>query len=236
MGCAHSTPATNANLFTNWTATEADNASPCPFLNAIANHGLVPRTGITFDKLKEALANLQLDERLQKVLTGSIAQELATEVDGVKQLSLSQLSAHNAIEHDASLTRQDAALGDSVKLDPELLSALVALSSDGQYLTKAHLGHYRSIREQHSKTHNSSYTFDSKQQAFAYLEAALLLLILRDSTGNIRIDWLKMVFEQEKLPIELGWELRSITTEEVLVAMGDLKGEKFEETILEQLY
>ncbi|ETV98519.1 hypothetical protein H310_08655 [Aphanomyces invadans] len=246
MGCAHSTPG-NADQFTNWTVSDATNVSPCPFVNAFANHGLIPRTGITVENIKSALTIFQVDEALQKLFTGAAVTALASSVpqegkeatteETPKTLTLSALSQHNAMEHDASLSRQDAALGDSVKLDPALLEQLVALSADGQYITKAHIGHFRAIREEQSKAKNEAFVFDAKQQFLAYAEAALLLLALRDSTGNIKIDWLKLVFEQEKLPLELGWEVRPITADEVLALASELRGgEPFDKAAFEQFY
>ncbi|KAF0683623.1 Aste57867_24329 [Aphanomyces stellatus] len=235
MGCAHSTPG-NPDQFNNWTATDATNSSPCPFVNSFANHGVIPRTGITIDSLKAALSTFQADETLIKFLTGSTTQGLFKDVDGTQQATLADLGTHNVIEHDASLSRQDAAAGDAIHLDPELLAALIAHSSDGQYLTKEHLAHYRAIREEHSKANNPDFKFDLKQQFVAYGEAALLLLALKDTTGNIRIDWLKMVFEQEKLPLELGWTVRPITFDEVLLTAGELRGEAFEKTIVDLFY
>ncbi|RHY06992.1 hypothetical protein DYB25_009593 [Aphanomyces astaci] len=244
-GCAHSTPG-GADQFTNWTESDATNVSPCPFLNAFANHGLLPRTGITVDNIKSALTIFQVDEALQKLFTGSTITSLgsvaaakeegATEdAEPPKTLSLSSLGQHNAMEHDASLTRPDAGLGDSVKLDSALLDQLVALSADGQYITKAHIGHFRAIREEHSKANNDAFVFDAKQQFLAYAEAALLLLALRDSTGNIKVDWLKLVFEQEKLPLELGWEVRPITADEVLGLASELRGgDPFDKSVFDQ--
>ncbi|KAF0712094.1 hypothetical protein AaE_012131, partial [Aphanomyces astaci] len=48
--------------FETWTpAAEGDSVSPCPFLNTMANYGILPRTGITQPKLKSVLELAKVD-------------------------------------------------------------------------------------------------------------------------------------------------------------------------------
>ena len=50
-----------------------------------------------------------------------------------------------------------------------------------------------------------------------------MFTFLRDETGNVRLDWLEMFLKQEKLPFELGWELRDIGMLRVLALAGEMK-------------
>jgi hypothetical protein len=210
--------------FSKWSPTDPKNMAPCPFTNAFANHGLIPRTGITSDDIKAALAAFQMDSVMQSVFSGPSIMNLGSTVNGTQVLTLSQLDKHGAIEHDASLTRQDNALGDNTKFDSKLYAQLRALSTDGQYITEGQLAEFRRMREADSRSRNAQFSFGFKEKLTAYGEAALILITMRDDTGKIRLDWLDMLMQQEKLPFELGWKLRSITMAETLVVAGRLLG------------
>jgi hypothetical protein len=62
------------------------------------------------------------------------------------------------------------------------------------------------------------------RQFTAYGEAALLWISMKESDAKgMRIDWLDMLIIQERLPFELGWKLRRITTFETLRIAADLR-------------
>nr|AIG55844.1 secreted protein [Achlya hypogyna] len=198
--------------FPDWHPTDPKNMAPCPMLNSLANHGVLPRTNITASNLRSALGSIHCDSSQHR---------------GVQELTLKDLDVHNAIEHDASLTRLDAALGSNTKLNSTLLAELLATSADGKYITKSELAQYRVARETNSRKINPSFTFGVKQQVIAYAEAAALFVAFQDATGAMRVDWIKMFFAEEKLPFELGWTLRPITLAHVLVTAGELRGKAF---------
>ncbi|OQS07951.1 hypothetical protein THRCLA_00057, partial [Thraustotheca clavata] len=152
-----------------------------------------------------------------------LVMKLGTRVHGEQILSLKDLGFHNAIEHDASLSRCDAALGSNIRLSTDLFEKFKAMSSNGTHITKDELAQYRRERTSHSRKNNSEFKFGMKQQLLAYVEAAVLLIALEDSTGAIRVDWLDMVFTQEKLPFELGWKLRPITLSRVLLVASEIR-------------
>ncbi|OQR94250.1 hypothetical protein ACHHYP_01541 [Achlya hypogyna] len=213
--------------FPDWHPTDPKNMAPCPMLNSLANHGVLPRTNITASNLRSALGSIHCDSSVQRILSSSIVMTLGTDVGGVQELTLKDLDVHNAIEHDASLTRLDAALGSNTKLNSTLLAELLATSADGKYITKSELAQYRVARETNSRKINPSFTFGVKQQVIAYAEAAALFVAFQDATGAMRVDWIKMFFAEEKLPFELGWTLRPITLAHVLVTAGELRGKAF---------
>ena len=49
-----------------------------------------------------------------------------------------------------------------------------------------------------------------KERLLAYGEGSLLQILMKDETGNMRIDWLEDLFVKEKFPIDLGWKPRPI--------------------------
>jgi hypothetical protein len=95
-------------------------------------------------------------------------------------LDLSDLNKHDVIEHDASLTRNDAIQGDNYSVQPNLVQALLAdaagTGSDG-VLTITSLSKSRVRREAESKKAGSP-ALSSKMATLAYGESALLLQVL----------------------------------------------------------
>lgn len=78
------------------------------------------------------------------------------------------------------------------------------------------LPRFRHEREKHSRINNPDYLFGGKQQTSAYAEAAILFLEFKDGSNGARKDWLDVFFKEERLPFELGWEVREVSILEVL--------------------
>jgi hypothetical protein len=49
------------------------------------------------------------------------------------------------------------------------------------------------------------------------------MIAMRDETGDIRIDWMDVLFKQERLPFELGWSLRALNLDEALTLGAKIK-------------
>jgi hypothetical protein len=92
-------------------------------------------------------------------------------------IDLNQLDKHNAIEHDASLTRNDEAQGDNNSVQPALVAALLA-DATGDYVTVDSLAKSRARREQQSLTQGSKQQLSTTALMLAYGESALLLQAL----------------------------------------------------------
>jgi hypothetical protein len=95
---------------------------------------------------------------------------------GPNALNLDDLNKHDAIEHDASLTRLDAIQGDNHNVQPKLVDALLA-DATGEFLTVQSLAKSRGRREAESKAAGSP-ALSAKASTLAYGEAALLLQVL----------------------------------------------------------
>ncbi|KAJ8578399.1 heme-thiolate peroxidase [Phytophthora cinnamomi] len=102
--------------------------SPCPGLNALANHGHIPRSGknITHENLGAALMSVfNFDSNLTQTLLNQVP---AT-------FSLDIISRHNVLEHDASLVHDDAYFGgDPININATLVENLLSRSRDGKTL------------------------------------------------------------------------------------------------------
>jgi hypothetical protein len=128
----HVVPAGAAGHHGNWpefvAPKDGDSRSSCPALNALANHGILPHDG----------KNISFKELTQKVRTSynfapsfclfvpKYAADFLDRSYWSGKFDLAELSKHNAIEHDASLTRRDTALEpDQGKPDQQLVSDLL---------------------------------------------------------------------------------------------------------------
>ncbi|CDO71340.1 hypothetical protein BN946_scf184908.g98 [Trametes cinnabarina] len=117
-------------------ATPGDSRSPCPALNALANHGYLPHDG-------RNLTAPQLVHAIREVYGLSLPFACILAYGGVARcgtkgkLNLHDLAAHNVVEHDGSLVHADAGKGEKyapTNVDPVLLRQLLDTSSE-DYLT-----------------------------------------------------------------------------------------------------
>ncbi|KAJ3099012.1 hypothetical protein HDU96_010848 [Phlyctochytrium bullatum] len=190
----------------------------------LANHGFLPRVGMTEEGIKKTLQTVLLMDDFSSNLFATQGIALGYNgTDGTKRVDLGLFNKHNVIEHDASLTRSDLFFGDAVSFNETLYTQMKSFSTDGKYLTPDQLAKFRAVREKDSKARNPEYTFGPQRQFTAYGEAALLVIAMSDDTGNIRLDWTDVLFRQERFPVELGWKPRSISTPRVLAVAADLR-------------
>eukprot|EP00475_Leptophrys_vorax_P013098 TRINITY_DN1947_c0_g4_i2.p2 TRINITY_DN1947_c0_g4~~TRINITY_DN1947_c0_g4_i2.p2 ORF type:complete len:259 (-),score=91.36 TRINITY_DN1947_c0_g4_i2:1735-2511(-) len=186
-------------------ATSSDKRSPCPAVNALANHGYINRNGVGInqaDFVNAITSVLNVDSGLANTLVGTAIKFLGyTDSTGTKVIDLDALRKHNVIEHDASLTRKD--IGDSgadnYSPQPDLIEQLKGLSTDGQTLGWTEIAKARNLRTSQESASDPSYGLDVGHAVAAYTEAAFTLRVL--GTGeSIPLDFIDSWFGQEKIP------------------------------------
>ncbi|KAJ3064389.1 hypothetical protein HDU98_012205, partial [Podochytrium sp. JEL0797] len=186
--------------------------SPCPALNALANHGYLPRNGknITADMLVSAVK--QVYNMDPTVLISQVfplrddaksrnGVRLASEVlaDGTEFLNLDDLCLPHKMEHDVSLTRNDYAFGDNHSVNPALVDALIASSSDGVCVSADDLVKYRLARYWDSKKKNKTLQFGPIELMTAHIESAVALDVFgRDD--KIPLEFVRSFFLHERIP------------------------------------
>lgn len=146
--------------------TDGDSRSACPMLNAMANHGILPHDGknITFRDLNQKVRETFNFAPSFCFFVPKFSADFLDRSYWSDKFDLAELSKHNAIEHDGSLTRQDAALvPDQGKPDLELVDELLAgatgTSKDGkQLLTKKDLSLALSKRRWAARKTNEQYS------------------------------------------------------------------------------
>jgi hypothetical protein len=184
-------------------AAPSDSRGPCPALNALANGGHIPHDGVaTVAQLVAGIESaLGVMPSVGKLLANAAMSKLGKPgPDGVKVLSLKDLSDHGFLEHDASLTRRDARKGDAVEVLPSLVEQMVSLSKDGKTLTLEDLTVAHQLRMAQSASDGHSVSI--KADALGTFETAVLYKVLsRD--GKIAIPDLIEFLQNERIPAHL---------------------------------
>jgi len=121
---------------------------------------------------------------------------------------LNHVDKHNWIEHDVSLSRQDTAFGSNSKFDKEQFDKFLAVFGDKEATDYATASKARYLRVQESKARHEKegkeFTYGIKEIIMSYGETALYLNLLGHD-GIAPLEWVKIFFEEERLPYAEGW-------------------------------
>lgn len=140
-----------------------DSRSACPMLNALANHSILPHDGrnITFRQLSTVVRQSFNFAPSFCFFVPNFAAQFLSRGYWTGTFDLEDLSKHNAIEHDASLTRRDVAeVQDQGKPDLELVEELLnsASGEGGKKLTKSDLSRMLAKRRKECRASNEHYS------------------------------------------------------------------------------
>ncbi|KAJ6031535.1 hypothetical protein N7540_002267 [Penicillium herquei] len=135
-----------------------ESRSPCPGLNCLANHNILPHDGrqITYNQLSYAIQHaFNLAPTLADQLTAS-----AKLLDqGRGWIDLHDLNALNVIQHDASITRPDIAFcPDQGYPHPDLVERFLSYSSNGESLSIGDISNASGNRRGECKRSNGQYS------------------------------------------------------------------------------
>ncbi|KAJ5389219.1 uncharacterized protein N7496_000287 [Penicillium cataractarum] len=164
-------------------AAVGDLRSPCPALNSLANHGLIPRDGrnITANQLQDALKHIGVGIDIRHTLvkraftvhdeTSHIGLRNPGQVNdsGIPVLDLDQTGRPHAVEHDVSLSREDR---------------------NKESFTISDFGRFRKQRYTEQKAKNSKLNFDSSKHKVACGEAAIFQSIF---AGDITLCFTNLI-------------------------------------------
>ncbi|ESK90030.1 hypothetical protein Moror_7920 [Moniliophthora roreri MCA 2997] len=193
--------------------SETDVRSPCPGLNALANHGFLPRSGrnITVPAvLKAGLEGFNVHRDL--LLLAAKAGLLASDLDD--QFSLADIALHGNIEHDASVSRQDRDLGNNVVFNEEIYTTLANSNPDVDYYNTTSAGLVQKARMEQSRATNPTFRNTIKEFQVRTRESALYLTVMGDpETGMAPKKFVDIFFREERLPLEEGWRVNKIQSD-----------------------
>jgi len=173
-----------------------DVRAPCPGLNAQANHGFIKRSGkdISATSLISGLTSIyHLSTPLASAFVSGGFLCCGSVLEG---LSLDALSAHNRIEHDASLVHDNAPPGAQfapTKVNQVLVEDLITRYPSGMGIND--LAESRLRRERTGKK------LDPVHEELSHGEAALAWLIMKgNGTDVISVQTIREWLGHESLP------------------------------------
>lgn len=191
--------------------------APCPALNALANHGVLPRDGqnITKAVLREAIMGVyNLDNDAAQTLLNLVPDNF----------SLDFLGAHNVVEHDASLVHRDLTFGqDPAEVDIALAADLMAHADASGNFGPKELAAVRKARLVNSATTNTQLVFGATQQTLAYTEAAIFLLGFGGKHNEtVSADVVRSFVFEERIPATWNRASTPITVAEVRTTVANI--------------
>ncbi|KAI8587776.1 Chloroperoxidase [Geranomyces variabilis] len=203
-----------AGTIPQWIAPTADAVrSPCPMLNSLANHGVISRDGKNI-KPSEYLAavksvGLATDVGSLFAYGGAVLFDHEFNADGDLVYSLADARKHNAVEHDASLSRNDADLanGDNYSFNRTLYDQMVSSANVNGAMDAWSFAQIRVARQQDSLARNPKAKLGFTEQLKSHAEVGLIMNILGWQKGatEVPIQYLHAFFVEERLPFNEGW-------------------------------
>ncbi|RSM03387.1 hypothetical protein CDV31_010521 [Fusarium ambrosium] len=200
-----------------WKAPGAyDRRSPCPMVNSLANHGYLPHDGLNIS-LPDLIVAFTDAVNLDPAATTLVGQKALTTGDNVT-FDLDNLNKHGVIEHDGSLSRTDIFFGDNHSFNQTIWDSVASHFTESTISIQT-AATARKQRLQAAAAANPEFALTADGAQFSFIESALYLSIFGDVTeGNAVTDWVKVLFEQERLPFEEGFK----RSEEPVTAAGIL--------------
>ncbi|KAG9189138.1 hypothetical protein G6011_06006 [Alternaria panax] len=190
-------------------AGNSDVRSPCPALNSLANHNFIHRSGrnMTIPHLISGLAaGLNIGADFTTLISGAGLLSSPNPLGG--SFDLDDLNMHNfPIEHDASMSRQDAALGNPQPFYNLNWQQYISFFAGKDRTDIATASKAKYARTLDSQKNNPEFVYGVREAVFSYGENALYLQAMGSDpvSGKAKMEYMRSLFEQEKLPFELGW-------------------------------
>ncbi|KAF8894242.1 Peroxidase, family 2-domain-containing protein [Mucidula mucida] len=184
-----------------------DVRSPCPGLNSLANHGYLPRDGknITIPIMMQAGIegfNVQPD-----VILLAARVSLLTSTYAWDAFSLEDIRLHGNIEHDASISRMDEALGSNWEFNEDIYSVLANSNPGSDNYNASSAGAVQHERLMQSLRDNNETRNTLHELTIRTRESALYLSVMGNATtGEAPKKFVDVFFREDRLPIEEGWK------------------------------
>ncbi|KAK5164251.1 uncharacterized protein LTR77_009945 [Saxophila tyrrhenica] len=187
-----------------------DVRSPCPGLNALANHNFIPHDGKnnTIPVLLKGLAEgLNMGADFTVAVGGAGLLSSNDPLSG--GFDLNDLDEHSfPIEHDASLSRQDFYFGDDHSFyAPNWNSVVSQFHGSKTDLKTAAKAKYSRVQD--SEKRNPTFTYGIREFIFSYGETAIYLQTMNRPSANgvAEVDYVDVLFREERLPYKEGWRV-----------------------------
>ncbi|KAJ7607515.1 hypothetical protein FB45DRAFT_1131309, partial [Roridomyces roridus] len=121
---------------------------------------------------------------------------------------------HNLVEHDASISRQDWALGDNLHFNETLFSVMANINPGSALYTPETAAQVQKMRLDDLIARNPNVTNTDKEFQLRSRESALYLSIFGNTSTTVAhgdaCRFVNIFFREERLPIEEGWKRSEI--------------------------
>ncbi|KAM4068050.1 peroxidase, family 2 domain-containing protein [Hirsutella rhossiliensis] len=187
-----------------------DSRSPCPGLNALANHGFLPRNGRNVNAL-DIILGLFLGLGVSPETSGIvIAFGLVSSHNPLSlSLDLEDLRNHHfVIEHDCSFARNDALIGDNLNFNPKLWAIALKEMNKTSVVNPFNFGRGKAARVQDQRRRNPRTVYGPRAWFNGFSEVGLVLSTLGTVPGLAKLEYVRSLVEEERLPYHLGWRPR----------------------------
>lgn len=171
---------------------------PCPMMNTLANHGFLPRDGRNLTRYN-VVAGLKNGINFNETLGGIMWEQaiIANPEPNATFFTLDQLNVHNLLEHDASLSRSDAAFGNNHVFNQTIFEESRKWWTD-ETITAKQLAHSKIYRQLQSRATNSNYTFSASTEEFSLGEVAAPIIVFGDlNSSTVRRDLVEFFFGKQ---------------------------------------
>ncbi|PHH92436.1 hypothetical protein CDD83_7392 [Cordyceps sp. RAO-2017] len=202
-------------------AGDGDVRSACPGLNSLANHGFLPRNGqnVTGEAIVRAcFEGFGMSPEIPAIIVLKGLTDAKLPLDDVFDLHAADRRSW-AIEHSRSLSRDDLS-PETPDLPPVETSrfqerpwtiALDAMEKcGGGKVDAACFGKARAAMVRDGNARNPDVKYDKAAAGHGSVEAARIMIALGSRNGA-DLKFIKSVFEQERLPRNLGWTPRAFS-------------------------
>jgi hypothetical protein len=185
--------------FPDWTPpNNGDVRSPCPLLNSLANHNIIPHDG---RNLTIPLLIAVLNETLNispEITTFFGTAGLALAPDpSLGHFQLDDLNKHNAIEHDASLSRADfhfVGKEGVAKFNYDTFKRWFSHFRGQEFIDIESAAKARFAMVRHSRDTNPEFTYGETQRLGSYIETTLYFKAMVDTWGRTRKEFVRILF------------------------------------------
>jgi hypothetical protein len=153
-------------------------------MNTLANHGFLPRDGrnITRENAVYALTTaLNFNATVANIMWEQAV--IANPEPNATFFTLDNLNRHNVLEHDASMSREDAAFGNNHVFNQTIFDTTTQFWT-GPILDANMLANGKLFRQIVSKSTNPNYTFTTTTEAFSLGEVAAPIIIFGDMAAG----------------------------------------------------
>uniref|UniRef100_A0A0W0GAB7 Putative Cloroperoxidase n=1 Tax=Moniliophthora roreri TaxID=221103 RepID=A0A0W0GAB7_MONRR len=175
----------------------------------LANHGYLPRNGqnITISMILQAAFDGYHIEPSALILPAKVGLITSSEPE---TLTLDDLKRHGVIEHDASISREDFALGDNLHFNEAVFETMANANPGSDVYNITSAARVLQVRLADSLARNPNVTNSETEFTNRILEGATYLSVMGDaSTGVAPKNFVQIFFREERLPIEEGWKRSS---------------------------